>query len=96
MRVRRLAMPGDVVAIHPPWLSPMTRWYFGVRTPGPKHLFAVPGLEADALLLGDASWDGTVWLVEPTEYDADTPGLVPCRAPWVRDGYRMRCLRRGA
>jgi uncharacterized membrane protein len=87
-----VAHDGDVVGIHPDWLGPLVRWRLGVARPGIEHPRRRAGLDADLLLLGDAPATGRIWLIEPTVYDAHTPGLRACAQPWERDGYRVLCL----
>jgi hypothetical protein len=96
LRVRRQALSGDVVAIHPRFLWPLSHWYLGVRRSGPEKSIRIPGLpaNADALLLGDRPWDGRMWLVQPTSYSLSPPGFSPCSEMWIKGSYRLQCLER--
>jgi hypothetical protein len=96
LRVRDEAVPGDVVAIHPRFLAPLSDWYLGVRRPGPEHGIRIEQLpsNADALLLGGRPWDGRMWLVQPTSYSLSPPGFTPCARTYVKDSYRVECLER--
>jgi hypothetical protein len=93
--LRTVAQPGDAVAVHPAWLSPLTHWYFSVKHPGPERALNLARLQADTLVLGDGPWDGRVWLVEPTSYTTPDAGLRPCAPVWTRNNYRLLCFEQG-
>jgi len=92
VRVGAVARDGDAVAVHPPWLRPLSRWYFGVRRPGDERVMTIDDLDADVLMFGDGPWNGRVWLIEPITYHATTNGYDSCAPTWARDGFRVHCL----
>jgi hypothetical protein len=93
--LRQVAHDGDAVAIHPPWLRPLTHWYFSVKRPGPEGALDIPRLEADTIVLGSGPWSGRVWLVEPTSYTTPDSGLRTCAPTWTSSDYRLLCLEQG-
>jgi hypothetical protein len=93
--LRTVAQPGDAVAVHPAWLSPLIYWYFSVKHPDPERALNLAPLQADTLVLGDGPWDGRVWLIEPTSYTTPDAGLRPCAPVWTRNNYRLLCFEQG-
>ena len=69
--------PGDAVVVHPEWLWPLVGWDLGAPRAGevPSEL---EDLDAFVFVVGDAPFDGRVWVLQPDSYAMATPGLAPC------------------
>jgi len=87
-----VVVPGDAVAVHPPWLAPLVQWRLGLpadaAAPAPLE-----GLDAYVAVTPGESFAGRVWVLQPDTYALDVGGLTPCPTqPTAMGGdYLLAC-----
>ena len=95
-RLERVAMPGDVVVIHPASKQAELAWSLGVRGQYPTHPVRISGLaNASALAVGDAPTSGNIWLLDWWHYpNRQLRRFDQCAPPWHQGETRILCLNR--
>lgn len=90
-RLEAVARPGDEVAVHPAWYSPLIDWAWA-GDGGLPRAAAIDRAHDLASIRVPGTPTGRMWLLEPVGYRSDLDDLPACAPLWQDADERLLCL----